>query len=1084
MSGAVHDRASSFILPHVAASNRFDHYFTSAVRHRGLEYAEEGCVTLLDPGPGEIAARVAGTREYLVEADWVHETLTISCDCPYAIEEGEFCKHIYAVLLEAEPKRLIPHTVTKLRLCAPPDDDWEDDDDEAGLIERERALFVTGPLRIGRPHTVHDRRDDWRTLFNIVGRQSSSASHHQKPIPHQVAYGIEARRVVPTHVAILGRFPTRSGRLGNWKPFRADESMLGRLDPFDRETILLLNRVHWGTDYDALVLLGRDVAPYWLERLSRAGKLLQRLYGRYHPLDWNDEPWEFRPVVEHDRERKLFRIRGEIVRGERLLPLEAIDFPAGSLLSVDGTLSRVRPGTSLDWLHALLTRGPVEIPFAQRDRLRAALIEAPPLGVELPEELALEELAIDPVPVLAVDDAGEGRTVEVELHFRYGPRITIESKDPSRWWNTPEGLIRRDSRREEDFAVRLRDLAEQTWSEWRVQRSRLHDVLATLIHEGWEVVLGDRPVRAADSFDVELGSSGIDWFDLHATARFGDEIVALPEILEAMEKKKPISLKDGSMALLPESFALSFGELASFGRREKGSIRFGRNQALVLAELLDTRKRDPDLQESDRFDHSFVLLQRKIRETVPAPARESEAFRGELRPYQRDGLGWFDFLRDVHLGGCLADDMGLGKTVQVLAMLQRRKGEADRPALVVAPRSLLFNWRAEAERFAPELRLVEHHGTGRGRSESAFDGCDVVLTTYGTLRRDAALLRSIEFDTVILDEAQAIKNASSQVSKVSRSLRARHRLALSGTPIENHLGELWSLFDFLNPGMLGSSRVFSRTFTAKSAPPERRQMLARALRPMILRRTKEQVAPELPERTEQTLYCELDRKQRAQYDELRDHYRALVLGRVEKSGMAKAKFQILEALLRLRQAACHPGLIDGDAAWESAKLDLLFEELAEVIDAGHRALVFSQFTTLLGFVRERLDQQSTGYCYLDGSTRDREQVVSRFQSDDGPPLFLISLKAGGLGLNLTRADYVFLLDPWWNPAVEAQAVDRAHRIGRVNPVVAYRIIARDTVEEKILQLQETKRALAESIITEDNSLLRRLDIDDLRILLS
>ncbi|HEX7190739.1 MAG TPA: DEAD/DEAH box helicase, partial [Thermoanaerobaculia bacterium] len=316
-------------------------------------------------------------------------------------------------------------------------------------------------------------------------------------------------------------------------------------------------------------------------------------------------------------------------------------------------------------------------------------------------------------------------------------------------------------------------------------------------------------------------------------------------------------------------------------------------------------------------------------------------------------------------------------------------------------------------------------------------------------------------------------------------LRGRHRLALSGTPIENHLGELWSLFEFLNPGFLGSVRSFNRTFASKTAPPENRAALARALRPLILRRTKEQVAPELPERTEQTLYCELEGRQRRQYDELRAHYRAALLGSVRRSGIAKSRMQILEALLRLRQAACHPALVSVGSDSSSAKLDLLIEEIRGVVGAGHRALIFSQFTSFLRLVSEALVEKGfRSFLYLDGKTRNRQELVEKFQSPDGPSLFLISLKAGGLGLNLTNADYVFLLDPWWNPAVEAQAIDRAHRIGRTKPVVAYRIIARDTVEEKILELQAKKREIADSIISEDNSVLRKLELEDLELLLS
>jgi SNF2 family DNA or RNA helicase len=402
---------------------------------------------------------------------------------------------------------------------------------------------------------------------------------------------------------------------------------------------------------------------------------------------------------------------------------------------------------------------------------------------------------------------------------------------------------------------------------------------------------------------------------------------------------------------------------------------------------------------------------------------------------------------------------------------------------VVAPRSLLFNWMREAERFAPALRVAEYHGAGRDDVLARLGELDLVLTTYGTLRRDAAALSATGFDYVILDEAQAIKNASTASAKATRLLRPRHRLALSGTPIENQLGDLWSLFEFLNPGLLGSLQhgLLARARKGDAAALD---TLRRGLRPFILRRTKQQVAPELPARNEDTMLCELEPAERRLYDQLRDHYRQVVLGLVDRQGLQRSRFQILEALLRLRQAACHPGLIDPKKhAGSSAKLDALLERLDEARAEGHKALVFSQFTSFLALVRRELDARDVPYEYLDGQTRDRERRVARFQQDPACPLFLVSLKAGGLGLNLTAADYVFLLDPWWNPAVEAQAIDRAHRIGQERPVFAYRLIAAATVEERIVELQARKRQLADAIISADNSGLAGLTREDLELLL-
>ena len=446
------------------------------------------------------------------------------------------------------------------------------------------------------------------------------------------------------------------------------------------------------------------------------------------------------------------------------------------------------------------------------------------------------------------------------------------------------------------------------------------------------------------------------------------------------------------------------------------------------------------------------------------------------------------FLEKLGLGGCLADDMGLGKTIQVLALLARRQQETQaaglpsRPSLVIVPRSLVFNWIEEARKFAPGLRVVNHTGTTRVDETGTLADWDIVITTYGTLRRDILTHRETEFDYVVLDEAQSIKNAASQAAKACRLLRARHRLALTGTPVENHIGELWSIFEFLNPGQLGSATRL-RKFLADGRGST--DVVARAVRPYLLRRTKSQVLSDLPEKTEQTLFVELGETQRKAYDELREHFRAELAGRIGRMGIGRSRIAVLEALLRLRQTACHQGLVDPTRVDEScAKLDTLLAQLDEVLDEGHKVLVFSQFTSFLSILRRRLDEKKTVYEYLDGRTTDRQARVVRFQEDPDCKLFLVSLKAGGQGLNLTAADYIYILDPWWNPAVEAQAVDRAHRIGQTRRVFAYRLIAKDTVEEKILALQDRKRELAESIVRADESLIAGLTPEDVELLLS
>lgn len=654
-------------------------------------------------------------------------------------------------------------------------------------------------------------------------------------------------------------------------------------------------------------------------------------------------------------------------------------------------------------------------------------------------------------------------------------------------------MVRRDHETERSAAGRLLELGWRrsarspsgTDASFELAAKRLPQVVRELTAAGWRVEAQGKLYRPPARFELKV-SSGIDWFELHGTVEFGDATAHFPDLLAAARRgDNVVRLDDGSFGLLPEEWLKKYGVLTELGVAHEDHLRFKRSQVGLLDALLAA-------QPEAHCDEVFAQARNRLKGFAGIePAEAPAGFRGELRPYQKEGLGWLNFLRQFGFGGCLADDMGLGKTVQVLALLEaRRELRAQRdskvgPSLVVVPKSLVFNWKQEAARFAPQLRVLDHTGHTRRMGHEHFEDYDVLLTTYGTLRNDAADFKEVRFDYAILDEAQAIKNAGSVSAKAARLLQAEHRLALSGTPVENHLGELWSLFEFLNPGMLGAAAVFNLTQGERNPDDETRRLLAQALRPFLLRRTKEQVARELPAKVEQTLYCELDDKQRKLYDELREHYRNTLLKRIERDGLARAKIQILEALLRLRQAAIHPGLVDKQRGGESsAKLDMLLPQLREVIDEGHKTLVFSQFTGMLALLREHLDRDGVAYEYLDGRTKDREASVARFQTDPDCRLFLISLKAGGVGLNLTAAQYVFLLDPWWNPAVEAQAIDRAHRIGQTSRVFAYRLIARDTIEEKVLALQSAKRDLADAIIDADNSLIRTLAKEDLELLLS
>jgi superfamily II DNA or RNA helicase len=502
----------------------------------------------------------------------------------------------------------------------------------------------------------------------------------------------------------------------------------------------------------------------------------------------------------------------------------------------------------------------------------------------------------------------------------------------------------------------------------------------------------------------------------------------------------------------------------------------------TLAELMDAKEEDGTvpvhtaasmaaLAEPEALPPSLKRLRQLAGDFQGLPATDlPSGLRAQLRPYQQRGVDWLAFLREAELGGLLADDMGLGKTLQALVALASVPG----PSLVVTPTSVLRNWQEEAQRFLPGMRCCLYHGPGRELDPKA----QIVITSYALLRRDVDVLTAISWRYAVLDEAQAIKNPDSQVSRAARRIQARHRLALTGTPVENRLEELWSLFAFVLPGFLGRREAFAeRVADAISGPDQHLALswLRQRVRPFVLRRLKSEVAPELPARTEMIIRCELSEHERNIYEAVR----LSALDEVRAAIGANRSLGVLEALLRLRQAACHPGLLPGRDDKESSKLETLVERLDSLASQGHRALVFSQWTSFLDLVEPALEAAGIGCCRLDGGTRDRHAVVERFQSPDGPPVFLLSLKAGGTGLNLTAADYVFHLDPWWNPAVEDQAVDRAHRIGQTRPVFSVRLVAADSVEERIVALQAAKRELARAAIGDEGLLASKLSSDEL-----
>jgi superfamily II DNA or RNA helicase len=1174
----------------------FSSDFSSAIRARGSDYFQEGRVKIKTGSEWEVYARVRGGKEYEVDLSIEDDELIVHCGCPDF--ENQPCKHLWATILAADEKGYLRGNGKLGPLVLVPDfiepydfyddDDFEGDeedwDEEGSAPAYDQGRNQVAPF-LGATPQKRGPLPGWKEQLSALGRVARTVDEERSEewsLTRRIVYIIDVPATLESQHLILDTLiqdrkmdgewgKPRKQRIPRWQiadlPDSDDRQIFAMLAGSREQVEYSYYGYNYQDAYDTIPFRHRLTAPLpqiILPLIARTGRCYQRLTGDSNDLvgvSWDEgEPWRFSvQVSKNDQSPNQYIVEGVLRRGE-----ERLDFAKpflllqGGLVFTSENIAALDDGGAFQWISILRRAGALSVPEKQIGEFLTDVLGKPhPPRLDLPEELRYEEVAVKPQPCLTFKSQQYNTKLRARLSFDYATESKggmLDKDDPRRGVYEAESkrYILRDKGFESASMNRLREMGlkysgsnyYERQSGWELAPTKLPRVVRELISEGWHIEAEGKTFRASGEMKIQV-NSGIDWFELHGSVDFGGVSAQLPVLLAALKRgDQMVKLDDGTYGMLPEDWMKKYGLIAGLGEEREDHLRFRKTQVGVLDALLASQ---PGADVDETFARARAELKR-FSGIVPAEAPDE--FSGELRPYQKDGLGWMHFLRQFNFGGCLADDMGLGKTVQVLALLEARRqlraeategqevettgrrgdgatgrnkskesresaravnnghGEnagADQdvalsprppiapsssptaPSLAVVPKSLVFNWKQEAAKFTPKLRVLDHTGQFRQKeSLDHFKEYDLILTTYGTLRNDAIVFKDMRFDYIILDEAQAIKNADTASAKAARLLQGDNRLTLSGTPVENHLGELWSMFEFLNPGMLGAASVFKLTGgVARNPDEETRQLLAQALRPFILRRTKSQVAKDLPAKQEQTILCELEPKQRKLYDELRDHYRNTLLDRIAREGIAKSKMHVLEALLRLRQAACHPGLIDKKRTNEaSAKLDLLIPQLIELFEEGHKVLVFSQFTSFLAILREQLDKEKLEYVYLDGKTRDRQARVEKFQTDPDCKLFLISLKAGGLGLNLTAAEYVYLLDPWWNPAVEAQAIDRAHRIGQTQQVFAYRIIARDTVEEKVMALQNTKRDLADAIINADNSLIRNLAKEDLELLLS
>ncbi len=1061
---------------------------TQDTYRRGLKYYQEGRVDLLAVEDDFFSAKVLSRPTHEVAVHRADNRFVTRCNC----RTHAICEHVVAALLEAKDQYAKPQKKksAKKNTSSLPESNHGK---ENGWRQFVTTVHYSNTASDFAPHSAAKEGTAWRLYFTLALKNSEWFVVPYRTRPRKDgSYGLS----YPTSSRELPFYDITCSQKENLALIMLEgmENSNRKVSPFAAGLAPNAGyHLNYGANFGMLFDLLRESEFYLAEDLERKHTMhVEPVAARFEiRMQEENDAISLYPVLRKDKTvlpltdnvRVLTAQPTWLVHEHELVKLENHP-PVELLLALQAWEKNVNiPKTELKDFFAEMERLPGLLSYLvlpEQNQL-PLLTSFSSKQIEIIEQEAALILRLGFVyggKVLASLPADLNPQIDQEqVQHREGVEFIRVRRDLLAESQVREQLLATGAKQNTSGEFVLRDLNVIDW---------LLRELPKLTAQGFEVHGEDRLQRfrvnrAQPKLSLSV-KSNIDWFDCRLLVDFDGITLSLKELRKALlQRSKHVHLSDGSTGIIPEEWQQQLAHLLNLGELAEDHVKVSRHHVTLIDMMFDAL----EMKQADRgFRECLARLQNfNGIPTVPLPPN----FQGALRPYQSRGLDWFYFLKEFRFGGCLADDMGLGKTVQTLALLQNEKRlGANLPSLIVCPTSVLFNWENEFKRFTPDLKIVAHTGLAR-RRDPHFENCDVVLTSYGLLRRDLEFLKEAKFHYLILDESQHIKNPASQTAKAARLLQAEHRLALTGTPVENNTTELWSQFNFLNPGLLGSLHYFNETFT-KPIERDRDEASAHMLRkmifPFILRRTKSEVERDLPEKSENLFYCKMLKEQRKLYEHWRDYYRAHVLQQINTSGLDKSRMYVLEGLTRLRQICCHPHLVDKAAPPESGKFEAFWEMLREIVAENHKVLVFSQFVRMLRLMARQLDSHRVPYKYLDGHTRDRKTPVEQFQTDPDAKVFLISLKAGGFGLNLTAADYVIIYDPWWNPAAEAQAIDRTHRIGQNKHVFAYKMIVRDSVEEKILQLQERKKALIADLISADAGLFKQLTVEDIRGLFS
>lgn len=1066
--------------PNIKLAEQIADHFDPIIRMRGRDYFKQGAVELVSLEGANAEFTVSGAQPYTVHLSHCDEPdqLDFECSCPF-FRDGSNCKHIWGsiLFLDAHRGRELSAEIE----VAPT---------EAEPVVNSKQVDWRDKMESAKLRVAQERR---ARQFGKTGAPAKKTAQKIGTYAIDLSQSVKDGRIF---LEIYAQERLAKGGLGALRPADLVHDKIEFYEDAQERDFLwdLLGRTQVPIGYHNAIAqrvnslyLSSGHADGILRKISDARKLFwikptkNRYYGAFDkpaiiPYDYHSEAWNF--FLKLERKENAYELSGYLkTHTDEVRSVSQVVDNLNNFVFFEDFCARSDLYTHQVWYELIKAR-PLVIEEADLDAFMQQFLvsDGAKVPLSLPAEIELTETTLlAPRPRISFTIDKNSGHFHARLSFMYGDSEAAIDTGAAIYNFANKTKINRDLAFEAEQYLQFLKLEpsisdDPTVQGYFTERNFVH-VAEKCMGFGWEVLARGQSLKLGGSFEMR-SKSETDWFDLQVDFKFENQTIGLPQLLYALKSgQRTIKLGDGSTGLLPEEWLSRFAPLLGIGKQIEGGLRLSKVQALFYSATLT---------ENDKFtgDKKFSSLKKILRDlTLLEPIEPDQRFKGILRDYQKEGLSWLRVISDHQIGGILADDMGLGKTIQILSLLCQPK-KHTKPTLILAPKSLIFNWENEAKKFTPDLKVFAYTGANRRLQKENLLKADLILTTYHTMRNDIDVFKTIDFDFLILDEAHQIKNSQSQANQAARLLRADKKIALTGTPIENSLMDLFSILGVVTPGLVSEAQAQR---WVKENEPAKIQLLGRALGPFLLRRTKDQVLKDLPEKSEQVLYCELSDIERKKYDDLKNYYWGQLSGKIQDVGLGKAKIQVLEALLRLRQASCHLGLLDDSKRqMASSKFEMVLEQIDVLIQDGHKALVFSQFTSLLDLFSEELKKKKIKFQYLDGQTRDRAERVQSFQEDSDIPVFLLSLKAGGVGLNLTAADFVFILDPWWNPAAESQAIDRTHRIGQTKKVLAYKVIAKNTIEEKILQLQEKKKMLARAVISNDASLLKGLQMEDLK----